>query len=289
MVRNLIGARRSHGEHRIPGVDRNVRGEKLGVRQGDGGAAKGHQDAAALGIGGKGGGEGGTGGSRGAGEAGGPGGPGGARRACDSGQTRRAVRPGGTGGARRSRSAIRPGGPGRAGGASGSGRTSRTGGTRGAVRTGGAGCSSSPGRASRTSGTSCPHRTDRAFRSSGACGTRDPGGALGGTGGTSGPGRSGRTGQDGCGHSRTQLAGQQHLLLHDVRHGVLHALVDLHDLRKGGRLPQAGQGAQDILQLLPLGVEDVAQAEFLGGDGGNDLIEASLAGQRGVDLRESWH
>ncbi|WP_304635881.1 5-formyltetrahydrofolate cyclo-ligase, partial [uncultured Oscillibacter sp.] len=35
MVRNLIGARRSHGEHRIPGVDRNVRGEKLGVRQGE--------------------------------------------------------------------------------------------------------------------------------------------------------------------------------------------------------------------------------------------------------------
>ena len=76
MIRNLIGARRNHGEHRIPGVDRNVRGEKLGVRQGNGGAAKGHQDAAVLGVGGKGGGEGRAGGSRGAGEAGGPGGPG---------------------------------------------------------------------------------------------------------------------------------------------------------------------------------------------------------------------
>lgn len=69
MVRYLIGARRGHGKHRVPGVGRDVGGQNLGVGQGDWAAPQRHQNAAALGVGGKAGGGGkvGTCGSSGTG------------------------------------------------------------------------------------------------------------------------------------------------------------------------------------------------------------------------------
>lgn len=74
-----------------------------------------------------------------------------------------------------------------------------------------------------------------------------------------------------------------------VSWGVLHAFVDLHHLVQGGRLVQTGYGAQDVLQLFALDVEEVAQAQLLGSDGGDDLIEAALSGQRGIILGECGH
>ena len=78
MVRYLIGARRGHGKHRVPGVGRDVGGQNLGVGQGDWAAPQRHQNAAALGVGGKvgGGGKVGTCGSSGTGRPRGTGGAG---------------------------------------------------------------------------------------------------------------------------------------------------------------------------------------------------------------------
>ena len=83
MVRYLIGARRGHGKHRVPGVGRDVGGQNLGVGQGDWAAPQRHQNAAALGVGGKAGGGGkvGTCGSSGTGRPRGTGCPCRARRA----------------------------------------------------------------------------------------------------------------------------------------------------------------------------------------------------------------
>ena len=229
MVGDQIDTAFAHRKHRVVRADGDLRGEELGVGQGNGGAACRHLEPGTPGIGGIGGNQAGTGGPGGAGRTFG------ACRACRAGGTCRACR------------ARLPLG---------------TGGTDGADRAGGA------------------------LRAHGACGAC---GALSGPLRSDGADRSGGAGIHRGLHGRAQLGGEQHLLLHHVRHGVLHALVDLHDLLKVRRLLQAGQGTKNVLQLFPLGVEDMAQAELLSGDGGDDPVDAALSGQRGVNLRECWH
>lgn len=58
--------------------------------------------------------------------------------------------------------------------------------------------------------------------------------------------------------------------------GLLHAF---HALK--GHYIGKGQLAQDVLQLFALGVQNVAQAQLLGGDGGDDFIDAPVPGQGG--------
>jgi hypothetical protein len=68
----------------------------------------------------------------------------------------------------------------------------------------------------------------------------------------------------------------------------LYALIGLHNLIQSRRLGEARQRAQHILQLFAFGVEDVAQAQLFGGDGGDDIVEASLPSQRGINLGKGW-
>ena len=110
------------------------------------------------------------------------------------------------------------------------------------------------------------------------------GGKGGGEAGAGGSSGAGGTRKNQGFHGRAQLGGQQRPLLHHIGQGILYAPIDFHDLLKRGGLPQARQGAQDVLQLFTLGVENMAQAEFLGRNRGDDLIKTPLAGQRGINL-----
>ena len=62
--------------------------------------------------------------------------------------------------------------------------------------------------------------------------------------------------------------------MHSGLQQVPDALVSgQHIFHGSGRAAEAGQCAEDILQFLTLSVEDVTQAQFLHGDGGEDLID----------------
>ena len=74
-----------------------------------------------------------------------------------------------------------------------------------------------------------------------------------------------------------------------VLHGGLqHAANALgggqHVAHRGGGAAETGQGAQDILQLLALSVEDMAQSELLHGDGGENLIDRVFTLNGGVNF-----
>lgn len=173
MVRYLIGARRGHGKHRVPGVGRDVGGQNLGVGQGDWAAPQRHQNAAALGVGGKAGGGGkvGTCGSSGTGRPRGTGCPCRARRAGDASYSDGTVcaggtcRSGGSGSSDCSGGARSPGGSGGSSGTYSPGRANCpgcSGGTNGTLRTSGT-C--------RTGGTCGARRAGRAVRTCGARGS----------------------------------------------------------------------------------------------------------------------
>ena len=74
------------------------------------------------------------------------------------------------------------------------------------------------------------------------------------------------------------------MLFCNAGHGILHTPIDPQDLFNRSCFIKSRQGSQDILQLFALGVEEMTQAKFLGGDGGDDLIEAFLPGQGGINL-----
>jgi hypothetical protein len=65
-------------------------------------------------------------------------------------------------------------------------------------------------------------------------------------------------------------------------------LIDLHYLIQSRSRFKAWQSTQNVLQLFTLGVEDVAQAELLSSNGGNDLIDAALSAQRRLDWGKGW-
>jgi hypothetical protein len=79
------------------------------------------------------------------------------------------------------------------------------------------------------------------------------------------------------------------LLLYDAGQRVLYALVDSEHLILRGRLIQTGQGPQDVLQIFALGVENVAQAQLLGGDGSNNFVQTPLAAQRRIVFGKCGH
>ena len=70
-----------------------------------------------------------------------------------------------------------------------------------------------------------------------------------------------------------QLIFQQHLILRHRFHKGGDAFVDRQHVLGAGTGIGTRQCAQDILQLLTLGVEDMAQSELLHGDGGENLID----------------
>jgi len=111
-------------------------------------------------------------------------------------------------------------------------------------------------------------------RSAGSSG--GAGRTAGRTGRALGAGRAGGAGGPlhGRGVQRTlHLPFQEDLVLHGGLQQAADALIGVqHVLHCGGRTAEAGQGSEDILHLLALGVEDMAQTELLHGDGGKNLI-----------------
>jgi hypothetical protein len=61
-----------------------------------------------------------------------------------------------------------------------------------------------------------------------------------------------------------------------------------HFADRGRRTAESRQGPEDILQFFALGVEDMAQAEFLHRNGGKNLIDRVLPLDRRVDGGKAW-
>lgn len=117
-----------------------------------------------------------------------------------------------------------------------------------------------------------------------ASGASDSGGS-GGSGGTGGAGGASGTLHGRCLQRPLHFGLQEELVLHSGLQQVPDALVSgQHVFHGSGRAAEAGQGAEDILQLLTLGVEDVTQAEFLHGDGGENLIDCVFPLDRRVNV-----
>ena len=132
-----------------------------------------------------------------------------------------------------------------------------------------------------------------------ACGAGGPGcpGSSRGAGRAAGRARgAGRAGGPsgplhGRGRQRTlHLRFEEELVLSGSLQHAADALVGRqHVADRGGRTAEARNGTQNILQFLALGVEDMAQSEFLHGDGREDLVDRILPLDGRVNVGKTWH
>ena len=99
------------------------------------------------------------------------------------------------------------------------------------------------------------------------------------------PSGTGRPPQRRCLQRPPYLGLLEELVLHSGHQQISDALVSgQHIFHGGGRTAEAGQGAEDILQLLALSVADVTQVEFLHRHGGENLVDCVFPLGRQVNV-----
>ncbi|WP_300414773.1 hypothetical protein [uncultured Oscillibacter sp.] len=81
---------------------------------------------------------------------------------------------------------------------------------------------------------------------------------------------------------------QEKLILNGGLQQIADALVGgQHIADRGGRTTETGQGPEDILQLLTLSVENMAQSKLLHRDGRKDLIDRIFALDGRINIRKT--
>ncbi len=153
--------------------------------------------------------------------------------------------------------------------------------------TGGSGSTSSTRRTGRPGGT-C--RASSTCCAGSACCTGGSGRAAGRASRPSRAGRASGALHGGSRQGALHLRFQEELVLNGGLQHATYAFIGSQNIADcGGRAAEPRDSAQNILQFLAFGVKNMAQAEFLHGDGGEDLVDRILPLDGRVDIGKTWH